>query len=929
MITQCPKCKAENPNESKFCNECGLQLDSMDQMLMPTQTIEAPKEELTTGFSFAGRYQIIEELGKGGMGSVYKVLDKEVNVKIALKLIKPEIASDKKTIERFRNELKIARNISHKNICRMYDLNKDEGSYYITMEYVSGEDLKSFIRRARRLDIGTAITIAKQVCDGLAEADRLGVVHRDLKPSNIMIDKDGNVRIMDFGIARSLSTKGITGAGVMIGTPEYMSPEQVEGKQVDQRSDIYGLGAVLYEMVTGRVPFEGDTPFSIGIKQKSEIPRPPKEINDQIPEDLSRVILMCLEKEKEKRYQSAGELRSELENIEEGIPTSDRVVPKRKPVTSKEITIKFDLKKFFIPALVFILFLTVIGYFLFRSGPKLVNIKIGRTQQITHAPGIEIDPAISPDGKMIAYAAGPEGQMQLYIRQIAGGRTIALTDSFSGHHRWPQWSPDGTSIAFQSGEAIYVVPALGGVPKQLVEPSPEGEAITPSWSPDGKQFAYVQGRNIYVRSVDSSESRKVAEAFEPYSLSWSPDGEHLAFASGNLVFIFGRPVIGNIAPSSIWIVPTKEGAPVQVTDNGYLNVSPVWTPDGRNLLFVSNQGGSRDVYQLPLNTSSEPAGPPIRLTTGLNAHTISISADGKKLAYSVFNYTSNIWSSRIPKGEAISISEAQPVTEGNQAIEGIGVSPDGQWLAFDSNRSGNQDIYKMPMGGGELQKLTTHPSDDFMPSWSPDGKEIVFYSFRKGNRDIHLMTPEGRLIQQITNDPAQERYPDWSPNGNQLVFYSDKTGRQELYLISRESKNLEWGTPRQLTFDGGSYPRWSPDGSLIAYTWGASLRVISPEGGDPRILVSSDDPATIPAPRFPEWSDDGRTIYYKGYNTEGVSSFWSVPTVGGEPKLLVRFDDTLRKSIRMEFATDGSHLFFTLTDNKSDLWVVDLIIEEN
>jgi len=570
----------------------------------------------------------------------------------------------------------------------------------------------------------------------------------------------------------------------------------------------------------------------------------------------------------------------------------------------------------------------VIGYFLFRTGPKLVDIKIGLTQQITHALGIEIDPAISPDGKMMAFAAGTESQMHLYIRQIAGGRTIALTESLPGHHRWPQWSPDGTRIAFQSDGSIYVVPALGGIPKQLVEPSSEGSVRTPSWSSDGMQIAFVQGMNIYVCSVDGGESRKIAEAFEPYSLSWSPDGSKIAYVSGNPLYVFGRPTIGNIAPSSIWIVSTIKGIPVQMTNNRYLNVSPVWTPDGRNLLFVSNQGGSRDVYQLPLNASFKPSGPPVRLTTGLNAHTMSLSADGKKLAYSVFNYTANIWSIRIPKGEAISISEAQPVTEGNQAIEGIGVSPDGKWLVFDSNRSGNQDIYKMPVGGGEMEKLTTHPSDDFLPSWSPDGKEIVFYSFRKGNRDIHLMTADGRSIQQMTDDPAQERYPDWSPDGKQLVFMSDKTGSQELFVLSRLKKDVDWGVPEQLTFDGGRYPRWSPDGSLIAYTWDASLWVIPPEGGDPRILVSSHDSAAISVPTFPEWSSDGGTIYYKGYNAEGVSSFWSVPAVGGKPKLLVRFDDALRKSVRPEFTTDGSRLFFTLTDNKSDLWVMDLIIEE-
>jgi Tol biopolymer transport system component len=749
-----------------------------------------------------------------------------------------------------------------------------------------------------------------------------------------MIDKDGNARIMDFGIARSLRDKGITGTGVMIGTPEYMSPEQVEGKDVDQRTDIYSMGVILYEMVTGRVPFEGDTALSIAMMHKTEIPNSPKEYNSKIPDDLSNLILKCLEKDKESRYQSTEEVKSELENIEKGLPTTERIVPKRKPVTSKEITVKFDLKKIFIPGSIIIVVLIALFLFLLSRSPKPVDIEIGRTQQITHAPGIEIDPAISPDGKMIAYAAGPASQMRLYTRQIAGGRTIALTESFPGNHRWPQWSPDGTSLIFQSDWAIYSVPALGGIPKQLIEsPIEEGFSTinsTPSWSPDGEKFAYVQGGNIYVCSIDGGESRKIAEAFEPYSLSWLPDGSKIAYVSGNQAFIFGRPTIGNIAPSSIWIVSTTKGEPIQITRNNYLNVSPIWTPDGRNLLFVSNQGGSRDIYQQPLNGSYEPSGPPTRLTTGLDAHTISISADGSKLAYSEFTYSSNIWSIKIPNEGSISVSEANPVTEGNQAIEGIGISPNGKWIAFDSNRSGNQDIYKMPVSGGELEQLTTHPSDDFLPSWSPDGKEIVFYSFREGNRDIHLMTADGGSIQQLTNDPAQERYPDWSPDGKQIVFNSDKTGSQEIYVLSRQKEGIDWGVPKQLTFDGGAYPRWSPDGSLIAYSSYpvGSLRVISPEGGDPRILVISHDPSTIPTPIFPEWSEDGLTVYYKAYNAEGESSFWSIPSEGGKPKLLVRFDDALRKSIRIEFTTDGSQLFFTITDNKSDLWVMDIIIEE-
>ncbi len=350
MSIICPKCQHDNPDDTVYCGKCATPFRASEDIEV-TATIEAPRKELTTGSTFAGRYQIIEELGKGGMGKVYKVHDTKIKEKIALKLIKPEIAKDKKTLERFSNELKFARKIRHKNICQMFDLGEERGTHFITMEFVEGQDLKKLIRQSGQLAIGTTINIAKQVCDGLVEAHTSGVVHRDLKPSNIMIDADGNARIMDFGIARSMEGNGITGAGVMIGTPEYMSPEQVEGKEIDQRSDIYSLGIILYEMVTGRVPFEGDTPFTIGMKHKGETPKNPNELNTQVSDDLNRLILRCLEKEKDKRYQSAGEVLSVLMNIEKGIPTTERIVPERKPLTSKEITVTVGLKKLLIPAL--------------------------------------------------------------------------------------------------------------------------------------------------------------------------------------------------------------------------------------------------------------------------------------------------------------------------------------------------------------------------------------------------------------------------------------------------------------------------------------------------------------------------------------------------------------------------------------------------
>ncbi len=345
---KCPKCHFENLPDANFCSKCAAQLASSEEVSIPlTKTLETPLKELTRGTTFAERYEFIEELGVGGMGRVYKVFDKKINEDVALKILKSEISEDEKTIERFGNELKFTRKIVHKNVCRMYDINEEKGTQYITMEYVPGEDLKSTVVRVGQLSVGKAVSVAKQVCEGLIEAHKLGVVHRDLKPQNIMIDKEGNVRIMDFGIARSLKAEGITDDGIMVGTPEYMSPEQVKGEEADHRSDIYSLGVLLYVLLTGVLPFDSETLREGGVEHIRQViretdPKTPStrltKLGDEataiaqnrrmeiqtlakhLRKELEWIPLKAMRKERSERYRSASELADDIENYLKGAP---------------------------------------------------------------------------------------------------------------------------------------------------------------------------------------------------------------------------------------------------------------------------------------------------------------------------------------------------------------------------------------------------------------------------------------------------------------------------------------------------------------------------------------------------------------------------------------------------------------------------------
>jgi serine/threonine-protein kinase len=873
-------------------------------------------------------YRIDRELGGAGMSRVFVATETDLDRQVVIKVLPPELAAGINT-DRFRREIQLAARLQHPHIVPLLAAGAKGSLLYYTMPLITGENLRTRLTKRGELPVQEATKILREVADALSYAHEQGVVHRDIKPENIIMS-GSHALVLDFGVSKALSsatsetpTDGptLTSLGMALGTPSYMAPEQAAADpNVDARADIYALGIVGYELLSGRTPFAGLNQQQTLSAHITTQPMPVAQHRPQLPPGLATVIMRCIEKHPSDRWQNADDLHAALEpySMTSGA-SAPSIAPVKKPFrwTPQRIAVAAGI-------------VGVVGAgfiastFAFRrESPALI---VSNTKQLANAPELEILPSISPDGKFVAYSTTRnDGSYQLVVRQIGGGRPIPVSDRGA----FATWSSDGSKIYFSRlNGGISVVPALGGVPT----PVPGLDKLRGCvFSNAGDRVACIEPQTLaLVIAGSNGESPHTvpgtASGDGVMMPSWSADDKLIAFSTGNQNYFIGDNV-GNLAPSIVWVVRADGGNPVQVSDATHLNVSPVFMPDGE-VLFVSTMGGNRDIYSQRIGSDLAPRGDPVRLTTGLNAHTISVDRTGKTLAYSVFNTIANLWSIPVSASTATD-AQLRQITSGNQTIESGYASYDGKWLAYDSNINGNVDIFKIPAEGGEPQQLTHNSIDDFSAGWSPDGTQIVFHSVDKGNRDLYTMDANGGNLTPLVATPSEELAGVWQPDGS--IIYNVLP--DSFFIIRRNpAKPTEWGKPKFLVRGlilGASY-----DGKHLAVGGGpgmvcaqcpAGAFVTDPDGSNPVQIKSVPElDSALASPGTLLWSRDSRHLYLSMREKDGSSSIWQLPVNGDQARRVVHLKDPVHQFYRTNLDADTKNFYFPVGNRQSDIWTMEL-----
>jgi len=773
-------------------------------------------------------------------------------------------------------------------------------------------------------------------------AHRAGVTHRDLKPDNIIVGSDGRLKILDFGLAKlrdtqeeateasALPTRHLTGQGQILGTVAYMSPEQVEGKTLDPRTDIFSVGIVLYEMATGRRPFQGDTQASVISSILRDSPSSATDLNPGLPRHLSRILRHCLAKDPEDRTQSARDVRNQLVDLRREMDSGALEIRGAAAMAAPGPRGRWWLA---VASGVAILAVTALAVLLFRSrnetpGPGNRAAPVEGTQvKLTDLPGEEVMPSISPDGKFVAFAGRAAGNWDIYVQRVGGSNAVNLTKDSPDDDLQPAFSSDGERIAFRSrrnGGGIFVMGATG---ESVVRISDFG--FRPAWSPDGEQIA-VQTADFGVPSarpalsglsvieVKTGKSRILFEgdAVQP---SWSPHGLRIAY--------WAIPRGGG--QRDLWTLPAEGGNPVSVTQDPALDWNPVWSPDGRHLYFSSERSGSMNLWRIPIEEATgKVLGPPEAVTRGAASamHSASISQDGRRIAYVASVEFDAIRRVSLDWERGKAVLDPVPVIRGSSPLLWLTISADVRSLAYTTIGAGErpgmmrEEIIVSPVDGSSRRRIAASDSRNRIVRWSPSGDILAFASDRSGSYQIYTVRADGSDLQALDPTLTNTIYPVWSPAGDRMVItHMDRQLRQIVVSWPRGERPPEELPPPPDPNMSFRPMDWSRDGELIA----GSLEWKDKEPGGIALyrFKTREYERVTERGVYPHWLPDGRRLLYTEDDVRSVFILDTQTRQVQEIPLNIR--GTLA-SFNLDVSRDGRTLFLVELEQEADLWLMDL-----
>ena len=781
-----------------------------------------------------GTYKIENPVGAGGMGEVYLAYDEKLKRKVALKILPAEYTSSDERVKRFELEARAISALNHPNIVTIYDVGKAGGIYYIATEYVEGQTLRELI--GTNLKLKDVLGLILQACDALSAAHSARIIHRDIKPENIMVRPDGYVKILDFGLAKlseiDLTTmRNFTGTakGIIIGTPAYMSPEQVADDNVDHRTDLWSVGVVLYELLTGVNPFKKENRQATFQAILSQEPPLASSLNAEIPGELDQILIKALEKDADLSYQTASDLRADLKRVKREVDSSPSWSRSSKISTPGQVarSSKFLL---FLPFALLLFTLLAIGvwYFAARSKPaqsreatEWIN---PRHTQLTNTPWVEGYPSLSPDGKNIIFASDANNDRNIYLLRVGGKNLTNLTPNSKESDTMPAFSPDGKYIAFRSERApsgIYVMEETGENVRRIAD-----IGFHPSWTPDGKKIIVsdkaaaihtvhtVPNSSLWAIDFKTGEKQKLETKGDAIMPSCSPNGQRIAFwyvADGKLP---------NIATISV-----DGGEPVVVAESDASDWNPVWSPDGRFLYFSSDRGGSMNLWRVAVDekTGRQKSEPESVTMPSKYLRHIAISRDGRIIGYVRYESQSNVQTVPFDPKTLKVTGDAAYITRGDRELGNPTLSPDAELFVARNPTRTQEDLVIFDKKGENWRNLTDDKFRERIPRWSPDGRRIAFYTDRSGQYQIWTINTDGTNPQQLTfSDKTAATAPVFSPDGTRLVFTETEEKSQYSRILDL-SKPWAQQTPQSLPPppDNISYSvrDWSKDGKKLLYIY--------------------------------------------------------------------------------------------------------------